>query len=313
MGYIFGPVPSRRLGRSLGIDLVPLKTCTYDCIYCQLGRTTCKTLQRKKWFPLDEIVEELREKISSSPDYITLAGSGEPTLYSRIGELIEKIRSMTDIPVAVLTNGSLFWQKDVRRELMGANLVIPSLDAGNPVMFQAVNRPHRDISFEQMLEGLIAMKYEFRGLYWLEVFFLGGYTAIPGEGQAIARCARLIKPDLVQLNTVTRPPSEDYAAGVCRTHLEKLAGLFVPRAAVIADYRDIHGKAEFTATRDTVLEMIKRRPCSIEDIAGGLGIHPNEAAKHVGELLAIGRIEQLLPVGGKSFFRISPGRESPTR
>ncbi|HPA85195.1 MAG TPA: radical SAM protein, partial [Deltaproteobacteria bacterium] len=106
MGYVFGPVPSRRLGRSLGIDLVPLKTCTYDCIYCQLGRTTCKTLQRKKWFPLDEIVEELREKISSSPDYITLAGSGEPTLYSRIGELIEKIRSMTDIPVAVLTNGS---------------------------------------------------------------------------------------------------------------------------------------------------------------------------------------------------------------
>lgn len=307
MGYIFGPVPSRRLGRSLGIDLVPFKTCTYDCIYCQLGRTTCKTLRRKEWFPLQEIVDQLREKISSRPDYITLAGSGEPTLYSRMGELIEEIRSMTDIPVAVLTNGSLLWQEDVRKELREAHLVVPSLDAGNQRMFHAVNRPHPDISFERMLQGLIALKQEYRGQFWLEIFMLGGHTAIFREAQEISRCVRLIKPDRVQLNTVTRPPAEDYASGVARPCLEKLADLFVPRADIIADYREIHEAAEFTVARDTVLQTIERRPCTIEDIAGGLGIHPNEAVKHVGELLACKLIEQLPPVNGKVFFRVPPG------
>src|SRR5690554_6136981 len=115
MGHIFGPVPSRRLGRSLGVDLVPFKTCSYDCIYCQLGRTTSKTIERREWLVLDEVLEELKDKLATKPDYITLSGSGEPTLYSRLDELIDGIRSMTDIPIAALTNGSLLWQKDVRR------------------------------------------------------------------------------------------------------------------------------------------------------------------------------------------------------
>lgn len=305
MAHIFGPVPSRRLGRSLGIDLVPFKTCTYDCIYCQLGRTTCRTVQRKEWFPLDEIMDELREKISTRPDYITLAGSGEPTLYSRLGELIEKIRSFTDIPLAVLTNGSLLWQKDVRRDLMGADLIVPSLDAGSPGMFLAVNRPHHEITFKQMLQGLIDLKQEYRGEYRLEVFLLGGHTALPAEAGRIAECAGLIRPDEVQLNTMTRPAAEDYAAGVSRPRLERIAHLFVPPATVIADYRGIHEESEFTVARDTVFQMIKRRPCTLEDIAGGLGIHPNEAAKHVGELLALGNVEQLEPRGGKAFFRVT--------
>ena len=305
MAHIFGPVPSRRLGRSLGIDLVPFKTCTYDCIYCQLGRTTLKTVQRKEWFLLDEIVDELREKISTRPDYITLAGSGEPTLYSRLGELIDKIRSFTDIPLAVLTNGSLLWQKDVRTELMDANLIVPSLDAGSPEMFRAVNRPHQDITFERMLQGLIDLRQEYRGEYRLEVFILGGHTALPAEAREIARYAGLIRPDEVQLNTVTRPPAEDYAAGVSRPRLESIADLFAPRATIIADYRGIHEESEFTVARDTVFQMIERRPCTLEDIAGGLGIHPNEAVKHVGELLALGNVEQLEPAGGKAFFRVT--------
>jgi wyosine [tRNA(Phe)-imidazoG37] synthetase (radical SAM superfamily) len=152
---IFGPVPSRRLGRSLGVDLVPLKTCTYDCIYCQLGRTTCKTMERKEWVPLDGVLESLKEKLSSKPDYITLSGSGEPTLYSRIDKLIDQIKAMTDVPVAVLTNGSLLSHEDVRKQLMAADLVIPSLDAGDEAMFRLINRPHEEISFPQMLDGLI--------------------------------------------------------------------------------------------------------------------------------------------------------------
>ena len=115
--HIFGPVPSRRLGRSLGVDLVPYKTCTYDCIYCQLGRTTNLTVDRQEWFPLDEIIDELKDKLATRPDWITMSGSGEPTLYSRLGELIARIHSITDVPVAVLTNGSLLWHEDVQREI----------------------------------------------------------------------------------------------------------------------------------------------------------------------------------------------------
>ena len=118
MPYIFGPVPSRRLGRSLGVDLVPFKTCTYDCIYCQLGRTTNKTVERHEWVPLDAVLAELQDKLATKPDYLTLSGSGEPTLFSRLDDLIDRIRSITDVPVAVLTNGSLLWQKEVRRHLM---------------------------------------------------------------------------------------------------------------------------------------------------------------------------------------------------
>lgn len=300
--HIFGPVPSRRLGRSLGVDLVPFKTCPYDCIYCQLGRTTTLTVERREWSPLDEIVEELKDKLASRPDYITLSGSGEPTLYSGVGELIGRIRSMTDIPVAVLTNGSLLWQEDVREQLMEAHLVIPSLDAGDQGMFSTVNRPHSSITFDLMVDGLAAFRDCYLGQYWLEVFILSSHTAVQAEAEKIAACAGRIRPDLVQLNTVTRPPAEDFAAGVDRTRLEEIASLFTPPAEVIADFRGVHGSAEFTATRDTVLELLCRRPCTLEDIAGGLGIHRNEAAKYAEDLLEARLIEQVR-LKGKDCFR----------
>jgi len=174
--YIFGPVPSRRLGRSLGIDLVPFKTCTYDCIYCQLGRTTNKTMQRKEWVPTNIVINQLKAKLSSKPDYITLSGSGEPTLFSRLEELIPKIKGITDIPVAMLTNGSLLWLPEVRNALKSADMVVPSLDAGSSQIFQYVNRPHPDITFSKMLQGLVEFRKDYGGQYWLEVFLLAGVT-----------------------------------------------------------------------------------------------------------------------------------------
>ena len=284
--YIFGPVPSRRLGRSLGVDLVPFKTCSYDCIYCQLGRTTNKTIQRKEWVPLDEVVTELKTKLSSQPDYITLSGSGEPTLYSRTEELIDRIKAITDVPVAVLTNGSLLWNKAVRTQLINADLVIPSLDAGDKAMFRAVNRPHDEITFERMLQGLIDFRNEFHGQYWLEIMFLAGHNAIHVEARKITKCASLIKPDRVQLNTATRPTAEDYAFAVQRQRLNELADMFSPPAEVIADFRGIHQQSEFATGRDSILELLRRRPCSIEDIANGLGMHRNEVVKYVEELSA---------------------------
>jgi wyosine [tRNA(Phe)-imidazoG37] synthetase (radical SAM superfamily) len=304
-------VPSRRLGRSLGVDLVPFKTCTYDCVYCQLGRTTNKTIERREWVPLDDVAAELTEKLAAKPDYVTLSGSGEPTLYARMGELIGRIRSMTTIPVAVLTNGSLLWQEEVRRQLMDAHLVIPSLDAGYTSMFQAVNRPHESISFERMLEGLITFREEYAGQYWLEVFLLAGHTAFNSETRKIADCVRRIKPDQVQLNTATRPTAEDYAVMVGRQRLVELATRFDPPAEVIADFRGVHAQSDFKTGRQSVLDMIRRRPCSLEDIADGLGMHRNEVLKHIDELDASGLLEKRTS-GGRLFYSVRH-KTKPTR
>jgi wyosine [tRNA(Phe)-imidazoG37] synthetase (radical SAM superfamily) len=294
MSNVFGPVPSRRLGRSLGIDLVPFKTCTYDCVYCQLGRTTNRTMELREWFSLGNIMSEVKDNLSSKPDYITLSGSGEPTLYSRMGDLIEGIRSLTDIPVAVLTNGSLLWDAEVRRQIAGAQLVVPSLDVGDDSVFQKVNRPHPDISFRQMVEGLVDFRREYRGSLWLEVFVLEGLTSIQGEAMKLAALVKKIAPDRVQLNTVTRPPAEDFAVKVSEKALRDVASLFDPPAEIIADFRKESPGNAFTATRESVLDTIRRRPCSVEDIAGGHGIHRHEAIKHIEELLARGLIEKTI-------------------
>jgi len=299
---VFGPVPSRRLGRSLGVDLVPLKTCTYDCIYCQLGQTTCKTMERKEWVPLEGVLENLEEKLSTKPDYITLSGSGEPTLYSRVDELIDHVKKMTDVPVAVLTNGSLLWHQDVRRQLRNADLVIPSLDAGDDAMFRLVNRPCEGISFEQMFDGLIDFRREFQGEVWLEVFVIGDYTALPGELAKLAGCVDRIRPDRVQLNTVTRPPAEQCAVGVSRQRLTELASSFHPRAEIIADFHGVHQQAEFVAGREEILQMLRRRPCSIDDIADGLDMHRNEVVKYIEELNAENLLEQA-PTADKLYYK----------
>lgn len=310
MGTIFGPVPSRRLGRSLGVDLVPFKTCSYDCIYCQLGRTTNKTVERREWVPLNDVLEELKDKLASKPDYITLSGSGEPTLYSRLGDLVTGIRAVTDVPVAVLTNGSLLWQDEVRRQLMDAHLVIPSLDAGHAGMFHAVNRPHESISFDRMLEGLVDFREEYYGEYWLEVFLLAGHTVVDSEISRIAERVRRISPDRVQLNTATRPTAEDYAVMVDRKRMGDLAARFDPPAEVIADYRGVHAQSDFKAGRESIREMIRRRPCSLDDIAAGLNMHRNEAIKYIEELNAEGVLTKRTS-GDKLYYSVKHDTEEP--
>jgi wyosine [tRNA(Phe)-imidazoG37] synthetase (radical SAM superfamily) len=289
------------------VDVVPFKTCSYDCIYCQLGRTTSKTVERQAWVPLDEVLEQVKEKLSSAPDYITLSGSGEPTLFSQMSELIDGIKALTNVPVAVLTNGSLLWREDVRNALMGADLIVPSLDAGNQAMFAAVDRPHESISFEKMLGGLIACRRAFQGQYWLESLLLAGYTADTSELADLVRCVERIQPDRVQLNTVTRPPAENFAVGVSRARMEEFAALFTPRGEVIADYRNVHEQKDFTASQVEVLDLLRRRPCSIEDIAGGLGMHRNEVVKYTAELMGQGLIT-CVSTGGEVFYEAGDNR-----
>ena len=302
MKHVFGPVPSRRLGRSLGVDLVPFKTCTYDCTYCQLGRTTDLSAERREWVPLADVLEDIRAALSSEPDYITLAGSGEPTLYSRIGEVVAGIRAMTDTPIAILTNGSLLWQEEIRRELLDVHLVVPSLDAGNAATFAAVNRHHASIDFDAMVEGLVAFRKEYTGRYQLEVFLLAGVNDSDAEVADIISCVERIRPDLVQLNTVTRPPADGDALPVPKTRMEEIAAMFPAPTEVIADFTKAHVTKEARAARGDVLDMLRRRPCSLEDIAAGLGIHRNEAIKHVEELSVEGLIEAA-KVGETTYYK----------
>lgn len=295
--YLYGPVPSRRLGRSLGIDLVPFKTCTYNCIYCQLGRTTNKTIERCEYVPVKDIISELKLKLAmgDSPDYISIAGSGEPTLHSYIGELIGMIKNMTTIPVAVLTNGSLLYLPDVRSALMRADLVIPSLDAGDEKMFQYVNRPHPDISFNNMVNGLIEFTRDFPGQVWLEILLVSGVTGIAADAQKIADLAKKIGAKRVQLNTVCRPAAEEFACAVERNQMKNLARLFPGEVDVISDDESVHLSASVMqeTAKEEIVSLLARRPCTLSGICSGLGLHPHDAAKKLKILVDEKRITTL--------------------
>ncbi len=304
--FLYGPVPSRRLGRSLGIDVVPYKTCTYDCIYCHLGRTTVKTLERKEYAPFSQIVDELARKrdLLDAADYITIAGSGEPTLYSRLGELIAAIKEKSRTPIAVITNGSLLWDTAVQTELKNADLVIPSLDAGDAGLFQHVNRPHSAISFELMVKGLVEFRTVFKNKVWLEVLLVGGSTGIMTEVKKIAKIISDIRPDKVQVNTVVRPPSEDFAYMVPPAQLKKLAALLGKNAEVIAGFSPAGKQHLLSGTQEDILVLLRRRPCTLSDIVGGLGINWNLAVKQIDHLLASGRISAA-PRHNRTFYSAS--------
>lgn len=305
-GFLYGPVPSRRLGRSLGVDLVPFKTCSYDCVYCQLGRTTRKTVERREWIPLDPILAALQEVLAdtSAIDVITLSGSGEPTLHSRVGELIAWLKQHTPLPVAVLTNGSLLWRTDVRDDLAEADLVIPSLDAGDPASYRYANRPHPAVPFELMVEGLAAFTRSFSGRVWLEVMLLEGVTGIDEEVAAIARLARRIGPERVQLGTVTRPPADELATAVDFDDLDRLRGLFEPPAELITEGPDNGLAIRFDGpgADEETLALLERRPCTVHDIARGLGISEPLVVKVVASLIREGAVETRY-LDGRVYYR----------
>jgi len=300
--YVYGPVPSRRLGRSLGADLVPFKTCTYDCIYCQIGRTTNRTMQRREWAPVDTIVEQIQARLDSQPHYITLAGSGEPTLHSGIADIISRLKKITDVPIAVLTNGSLLWMPDVRDSLMQADLVLPSLDAGTDALFKYVNRPHDDITFDKMLEGLVKFRDEYSGKFWLEILLLGGVTTVEAQVNTMSHCIRRIRPDMVQLGTATRPPAEDFADPVPLSQLEAIAPRLWDNVEITAGRHVAESQSRASAEDKDVLELLRRRPCSIEDIAQGLGMHRNEVVKFVERLRSRRKIVEE-PTNGGLYFK----------
>jgi wyosine [tRNA(Phe)-imidazoG37] synthetase (radical SAM superfamily) len=291
--YIFGPVPSRRLGRSLGIDLVPYKTCTFDCIYCDLGRTTHKTISRQSYVTLGEIKKELEltlPVLDKKPDFITLSGSGEPTLNNNIGEIIREVKKITSIPVAVLTNSSLLSFNEVRKDLSGADVVLPSLDAITPTLFEYINRPHTSLRIEETISGLIQFRKQCRGQIWLEILFCRGVNDGNEEVEKFKGIIEKIQPDRVQLNTPVRPPAEDFAFPLTLGQLEEIRERLGDKAEIISEFGAPLGE-EFNSVKDTeILNLIKRRPCTTEDISRALGLRIDEVVKHLDHLTKTGAI-----------------------
>jgi wyosine [tRNA(Phe)-imidazoG37] synthetase (radical SAM superfamily) len=282
---IYGPVPSRRLGISLGIDIVPYKTCSYDCIYCQLGKTTDQTLERKSYVKTSSLLDELKETISlnSDIDYITFSGSGEPTLNRDIGQMIESVKKLTQIPVAVLTNGSLLWDDKVREDLSLADLVVPSLDAVSERIFQRVNRPMKGIKIEKVLDGIEIFCEEFTGKIYLEIMLVKNVNDSEEEIKKINRLAKNLRIDKIQLNTPVRPPHDQDTKPLNKEELIKVKTFFDPKLKVelVADFKRERAKAYQKNLEQAIIELLKRRPARGEEMAVSLGVHHNEIVKYV--------------------------------
>ncbi len=298
--YLFGPVPSRRLGISLGIDLIPVKTCTLNCVYCECGRTTDLTLERKEWVPTKKVIEELDDYLQNNPtpDFITFSGSGEPTLHSGVGEILDFLtRKKKTYPfkTAVLTNGTLLNDPQVRRELLQADVVAPSLDAASKRAFKKINRPHPDLNIEDIIAGEIAFRKEFQGEIWLEVFIVPGVNDNEQELTALKEAILQIKPDIVQLNTLDRPGAIPTIRAATREELQHILDFWqLPNAEIIAKAQTRQEKKSYRKdTESAILETIRRRPCTLNDLQEILGLHINEINKYLSVLEAKGKIKSL--------------------
>ena len=276
MKHIFGPVPSRRLGRSLGIDVIPAKTCTFDCIYCESGPTTRLTLERGLFAPADRIVRELEEYFRLHPggaDALTFSSAGEPTLYLALGELIRSIKKrFPALPLVVLTNGSLLWDEDVRKGLMAADRVVPSLDSATPETFKALNRPHPLLSLERIIEGLAAFRREYTGRFHLEILLASGLNDTAAELERLREVADILDPDLIELNTVVRPPVKPGLEGLSRERMIEAARFFpAEKVEVIGSFCAATVEAHGVALSGRIMETIERRPCTVRELAASLG------------------------------------------
>lgn len=293
--YLFGPVPSRRLGISLGIDLVPHMTCAFDCVYCECGRTTDLTCKRREYVPTDRVIAELDDFLAKRPDldYITFAGSGEPTLHTGLGEIIAFVKDRYPrYRVAVLTNSALLTDPEVRAALMRADLVVPSLDAVSEEAFLKINRPCPGLTAGRVLEGLLDFVREYTGEVRLEVFIVPGINDTEEEILRLKDAVAAIKPDRVQVNTLDRPGTDIRVRPASRGALERIAAV-LGGEVIGAACTDRALPPESGDVAETILATIRRRPCTPTDLAALLGIRLTEVAKHLRVLEARGLIEQV--------------------
>ncbi len=269
MAKVYGPVPSRRLGRSLGIDPIPMKTCNWNCVYCQLGRTRRFTRDRKPFVPACTILEEVEAALCAHQgdriDWITVVGSGEPTLNSELGAIITRLKDSTDIPVAVITNGSLLEVREVRNHLLRADAVMPSLDAGTDDLFRRINRPRRSLTLGKHLDGLRRFREEFSGSLWVEVMLIRGVNDNEGALTAIAERLLEIRPDRIDLSYPERPPCESWVRPTDREGQLRALALLGTAARVLPPTPP---DFDFTGgdVQETLVDVIQRHPIPVEEI-----------------------------------------------
>jgi len=283
---------------SLGVDLVPRKVCSLDCVYCEVGKTTKLTLNRKEYILYDKIIEELTLyfKDNPDPDYVTFSGSGEPTLNSRIGDVLKFIKQKKPaIPIAVLTNGTLLFDAKVRAEIKDADVVLPSLDAATNSVFHKINRPASELDIDQYIQGLINFRKEFKGKIWLEIFILPEYNLEETELKELEQKIAEINPDSIQLNTLDRPGAVADLHSATREELEKIKGLWkFKNVEIISSATQRKNIPSYRSDAETaILETISRRPCTIEDLIKILGIHINEINKYLAVLEEEKKIETI--------------------
>ncbi len=277
MNHIFGPVPSRRLGRSLGIDVIPAKTCSFDCIYCESGPTTHLSVIRENFADPAEVLRQLDDFFRRSPggaDAITFSSAGEPTLYLQLGELIRQIKKKyREIPLAVLTNGSLLWDAAVRKELLEADIVVPSLDAATPGIFSRINRPHPSLRLEEVIEGIRAFRKDYRGRLHLEIMLVSGANDCPEELSKLARRAIDMEADVIELNTVARPPAIEGTSGLPEDQMRCAASFFPQdKTAIIGAFHEDPARSGEKDLAARILQTIERRPCTIRELSASLGV-----------------------------------------
>lgn len=311
---VYGPVTSRRLGLSVGVDMVPFKVCSFDCVYCQIGRTEKTTVARSDFGLLDRIFEDLERKLESGakPDHITLGGSGEPTMNLEIGKIIRGIKKITTIPVAVLTNGSLLWDQNVRDELSAADIVLPSIDAADQETYQKINRAHPDIAFDRFVEGVISFSHSFGGQVWVEIFLIKDINTSDAHLAKLKQLMEKIRPDRVHLNTAVRPPAESFVFAVDQGDLQAMAVKINYNAEVIAEYKENRGTPveKKDLPEDTLIDVLLRRPCTTREIAVALNTNEQQVTALADRLVAEGRIRSRTS-GSKTYYLCKADSDSP--
>ena len=294
--YIFGPVPSRRLGISLGVDLVPHKTCTLDCVYCECGKTTNLTLKRKEYVSIELVKKELKTFLSGNPklDFITFSGSGEPVLHNGIGKIVTFLKS--DYPqykIALLTNGTLFYQPHVIEEILDVDIVKVSFDAASHKNFISINRPHPELKLPQIVDGLIRLRKRFTKQLWAEVFLVQGFNDNEIELKEISKVILSINPDKIQVNTLDRPGTDNWVKPVDKKALaDSLA--YLGRAEIIERFNSRQNNKVFKMDNySDILFTLRRRPCTAEDVSRILNIQTDDVRRYLDALLKNGDIKKI--------------------